>query len=60
MTNLSASSTSVAHSVTEVHQSIRHHTPIEWGPEVREWGMRELGLRDPNGYFITFAESVNR
>lgn len=47
-------------SVTDVHQSIRHHTPIAWGPEVREWGMRELGLRDPNGYFITFAESVNR
>ena len=47
-------------SVTEVHQSIRHHTPIAWGPEVREWGMRELGLCDPNGYFITFAESVNR
>ena len=47
-------------SVSEVHQSIRHHTPIEWGPEVREWGMRELGLRDPNGYFITFAEPVTR
>jgi len=46
--------------VTDVHQSIRHHTPIAWGPAVREWGMRELGLRDPNGYFITFAESVNR
>ena len=27
-----------------------------WGPEVREWGARELGFQDPNGYFITFTE----
>jgi hypothetical protein len=47
-------------SVTALYESIRHHTQVEWGPEVREWGMREIGLRDPNGYFITFAESVDR
>jgi hypothetical protein len=22
----------------------------------REWGTRELGLQDPNGYFLTFTE----
>jgi hypothetical protein len=26
------------------------------GPENREWGARELGLQDPNGYFLTFTE----
>ena len=45
-------------SVVEFYDSIRRHTAIEWGPEEREWGMREVGLRDPNGYFITFAEPV--
>jgi hypothetical protein len=34
-------------------------TTPEWGPEVREWGMRELGLRDPNGYFVTFTEPAS-
>jgi hypothetical protein len=47
-------------SVSEVHESIRYNTAVAWGPEVREWGLRELGLRDPNGYFITFAEPINR
>lgn len=28
------------------------------GPEDREWGARELGLRDPNGYFLTFSEPL--
>ena len=47
-------------SVSELYESIRYHTEIAWGPEEREWGMRELGLRDPNGYYITFAEPVAR
>ena len=46
--------------MTELYELIRHHTQIEWGPDEREWGMREVGLRDPNGYYITFAESINR
>ncbi len=36
----------------------KEHTPPEWGPEVRDWGSRELGLRDPNGYFLTFTEEA--
>jgi hypothetical protein len=27
-----------------------------WGPEVMEYGMREFGVRDPNGYFLAFTE----
>lgn len=27
-----------------------------WGPEVMDYGMREFGIRDPNGYYLAFAE----
>lgn len=43
-------------SVSRVYQEIKDHTPPAWGPEVREWGARELGLQDPDGYFLTFTE----
>jgi hypothetical protein len=43
-------------SVEALYEEIKDHTPPAWGPEVREWGARELGLQDPNGYFLTFTE----
>jgi hypothetical protein len=43
-------------SVQGVYDQIKERVIPSWGPEVREWGTRELGLRDPNGYFITFTE----
>lgn len=43
-------------SVDAVHEQIAGHIEPAWGPEEREWGTRELGLRDPDGYFITFSE----
>jgi Glyoxalase/Bleomycin resistance protein/Dioxygenase superfamily len=42
-------------SVGAVYDQIKDHTTPAWGPEVREWGARELGLQDPNGYFLTFT-----
>jgi hypothetical protein len=45
-------------SVDALSEEIKDHTPPAWGPEVREWGARELGLRDPNGYFLTFTEGA--
>lgn len=45
-------------SVDALYEEIKDHTPPAWGPEVRDWGARELGLRDPNGYFLTFTEDV--
>ena len=45
-------------SVEAVHDEIKGHTEAA-GAEVREWGTRELGLRDPNGYFLTFSEPAN-
>ena len=43
-------------SVNALFEEIKEHTPPARGPEDREWGSRELGLRDPNGYFLTFTE----
>jgi hypothetical protein len=43
-------------SVEALYEHIRHHTSPAWGPEVRECGARELGLQDPNDYFLTFIE----
>jgi hypothetical protein len=41
-----------------VHERIRDEIEPAWGPEHREWGMREMGLQDPNGYFLTFTEQA--
>jgi catechol 2,3-dioxygenase-like lactoylglutathione lyase family enzyme len=43
-------------SVSLVYEEIRDDITPAWGPEVREWGTRELGLQDPDGYFLTFTE----
>lgn len=29
---------------------------IKWGPETQEYGLRELGIEDNNGYYIVFAQ----
>jgi catechol 2,3-dioxygenase-like lactoylglutathione lyase family enzyme len=43
-------------SVDTLYEEIKEHTPPAWGPEDRGWGARELGLQDPNGYFLTFTQ----
>ena len=45
-------------SVEALYEEIKGHTQPAWGPEVRDWGSKELGLRDPNGYFLTFTEDA--
>jgi len=37
---------------------LRGRVQFEWGPEVMEYGMREFRVKDPNGYFIAFADPV--
>ncbi len=34
----------------------RGKVPFAWAPEVMDYGMREFGLRDPNGYYLAFTE----
>lgn len=43
----------------ELATSCRGRVVIEWGPEVMDYGMREFGIRDPNGYFLAFTEPAS-
>lgn len=43
-------------SVDAVFAAVKDSVPTEWGVEERSWGARELTLRDPNGYYVTFTE----
>lgn len=45
-------------SVTAVHDELRGVIDLEWGVEERDWGRRELVVRDPNGYYLAFAEDT--
>jgi hypothetical protein len=45
-------------SVERVHEEVRGRVDVPRGVEEREWGTRELVLRDPNGYFVTFQEPL--
>lgn len=42
--------------VDAVYEEIRDRVTCEWGVEEREWGARELVVRDPDDYFITFSQ----
>jgi catechol 2,3-dioxygenase-like lactoylglutathione lyase family enzyme len=43
-------------SVTALAEELDGKVAFEWGPEVMEYGMREFGIRDPNGYVLAFTE----
>lgn len=45
-------------SVTAVHDELRGVFDLDWEVEERDWGRRELVVRDPNGYYLTFAENI--
>ena len=47
-------------SVDEVLAGLPGEVKPDWGPEDREWGTREVGFRDPNGYYLTFSEPLPR
>ncbi|MEM9292884.1 MAG: VOC family protein [Acidobacteriota bacterium] len=42
--------------VRALAEELRGKVDFAWGPEVMDYGMRELGIRDPNGYFLAFTE----
>jgi uncharacterized glyoxalase superfamily protein PhnB len=46
-------------SVDAVHDELSGVIDLEWGIEARDWGRRELVVRDPNGYHLTFAEDTD-
>ncbi|WP_282605503.1 VOC family protein [Pelagibius sp. Alg239-R121] len=45
-------------SVLDLAAELRGHVLFEWGPEVMDYGQREFAVRDPDGYFLAFAESA--
>jgi hypothetical protein len=45
-------------SVTRLAEEFRGKVSFAWGPEIMDYGMREFGVQDPNGYFIAFTEAA--
>jgi catechol 2,3-dioxygenase-like lactoylglutathione lyase family enzyme len=43
-------------SVMDLAEEFRGKVEFAWGPEVMEYGMREFGVQDPNGYYLAFTE----
>lgn len=43
-------------SVLALAEEWRDRVPFAWGPEVMDYGQREFGIQDPNGYWLAFAE----
>ncbi len=37
---------------------LRDKVEFRWGPEDQAYGLRELGVEDPNGYLICFAKDL--
>ncbi len=44
---------------TALHQHLRGHVRIEWGPEVYFYGRREFAVRDPDGNLLVFSEETS-
>ena len=42
--------------VSALADELRGRVDFAWGPEVMEYGMREFGVQDPNGYYLAFTE----
>jgi catechol 2,3-dioxygenase-like lactoylglutathione lyase family enzyme len=42
--------------VMSLAEEFRVKVDFAWGPEVMEYGMREFGIQDPDGYFLAFSE----
>ena len=46
--------------VRDLADELRGKVAFAWGPEVMEYGMREFGVQDPNGYYLAFTEPASR
>ncbi|MEO1035182.1 MAG: VOC family protein [Pseudomonadota bacterium] len=44
--------------VDAVAERLDGNVTFEWGPETQYYGLRELGIKDPNGYYLVFARDV--
>jgi len=48
----------VDHVDDEANRLGSNRVDVLWGPEDQAYSLRELGIRDPNGYLICFAEAI--
>lgn len=44
--------------VDDLAANLKGRVSIEWGPETQPYGLRELGIKDLNGYYLVFAKDV--
>lgn len=44
--------------VDAVAAHLQGNVTFAWGPENQPYGLRELGIKDVNGYFLVFAKDV--
>ena len=42
--------------VTDLHQRLRDHATVLWGPEVYSYGHREFSVEDAAGHQVIFSE----
>ena len=47
-------------SVMDLVEEFSGNVDFAWGPEVMDYGMREFGVQDPNGYYLAFTEPANK
>ncbi len=45
--------------VTELHQRLRDHAKVLWGPEVYPYGNREFSVEDAAGHHVIFSEPTD-
>lgn len=43
-------------SVDAIAEQVAGQAEVAWGPELMPYGMRELAIRDPDGYLLAFSE----
>ncbi|GJM03453.1 MAG: bleomycin resistance family protein [Rhodomicrobium sp.] len=44
--------------LNEFWNDIKDRVVAEWGPQEMHYGMYEVGIKDPNGYLLSFGEEL--
>jgi hypothetical protein len=37
---------------------VKNSVSLEWGPEIMDYGLHEFVYKEPNGYFLAFAQVI--
>ena len=46
--------------VEEFYEEVKDRVELVWPLDVMDYGTREFGVRDPNGYILAFSEAIER